>query len=547
MQDAQQLYMQAVSYHQSGRLQEAEHLYRQLIKQHPRLDPLYSNLGSLLVSKGELKEAEKMLRQAVKLNPKSSDAHSNLGAALLDRGKLEEAVLSYKKVIGLMPTNAASHYNLANVFVKQGHVNEAIKSYEKALELDSNLAPAHFNLGNLWNEQGEHEKAKAAFEKTIAANPKHAEAYLNLGNLLADSGAFEKATGWYEKAIENNADYAPAYVSLGTLYKEKGESEKAIANFKKALELDPKNADAKREVRRAIAAKVPRWHFTMLADEKRNDAYQQAIERNVNADSNVLDIGTGSGLLSLMAAKAGSKTITTCEMVPEIADVAQQVIADNEYSESINVVSKKSTDLVVGEDLLEKADVLVSEILDVGVFGEGVLPAMRHALKHLVTEDAIVIPRKANMYGMLVEMPERAKINPVKTISGFDLSAFDQFRINDQYSTVHLTNDNHKSLSEVFPIYDVDFKYPPSVTTESKPEEKRLAVTANSDGILHAVVFWFDLHLDDTIMVSTKPGGDMVHWGQAAYFFEIHKEVKAGEEIPLTLIRSDMMMTFRVE
>ena len=60
------------------------------------------------------------------------------------------------------------------------------------------------------------------------------------------------------------------------------------------------------------------WHFDMMSDLKRNDAYERALIAAVKPGSIVLDIGTGSGLLAMMAARAGAKHVYACEMNPDV-------------------------------------------------------------------------------------------------------------------------------------------------------------------------------------------------------------------------------------
>ena len=104
---------------------------------------------------------------------------------------------------------------------------------------------------------------------------------------------------------------------------------------------------------------VPFWHIPMLNDRRRNDAFERAIRAAIEKagkDALVLDIGTGSGLLSMMAARAGARKIVTCERVPVIAETAERIVAANGYDRQINVVNKGSNELVVGRDIPSRAD-----------------------------------------------------------------------------------------------------------------------------------------------------------------------------------------------
>ena len=112
----------------------------------------------------------------------------------------------------------------------------------------------------------------------------------------------------------------------------------------------------------------------MMNDDPRNQAYKDALVTTINEDTQVLEIGAGSGLLAMLAAQSGTKKrITTCEMTPVIASVAKEIIELNGFDNSVKVIAKASKDISIGEDLTEKADLIVSEVISNEFLGEGVL------------------------------------------------------------------------------------------------------------------------------------------------------------------------------
>ena len=119
---------------------------------------------------------------------------------------------------------------------------------------------------------------------------------------------------------------------------------------------------------------APGYHYDMMHDNPRNEAYRAAIAEAVESDEDfVLEIGTGSGLLALIAAESCCQHVYTVEGNPPVADAAKAVVSANAKDDRITVLSKFSTDVEVHytADMPAQADVLVAEIFDTGLVGEG--------------------------------------------------------------------------------------------------------------------------------------------------------------------------------
>ncbi|KAF2365363.1 S-adenosyl-L-methionine-dependent methyltransferase [Trinorchestia longiramus] len=146
----------------------------------------------------------------------------------------------------------------------------------------------------------------------------------------------------------------------------------------------------------------------MLHDDERNQLYFDAIReavatlRSRGNGVRVLDIGTGTGLLSMMAAQCGADYIIACEAFKPMASCAEKILARNGFSSKVRVVHKRSTELVVGEDLPERANLLVAELFDTELIGEGAIGTYDHARRHLLTEDALLVPSGARIFAQVV-------------------------------------------------------------------------------------------------------------------------------------------------
>lgn len=156
-------------------------------------------------------------------------------------------------------------------------------------------------------------------------------------------------------------------------------------------------------------------HLDMLHDTERNMAYAQAIElasaalRRRELPRTAVDVGAGSGLLSCLATRAGMR-VAAFECVPALAHVSRAVTAANGLG--VDVISAHSTLAarngsggwsVAGEaDVHERASLLVHELLDTPLLGEGLLTGIRHARDVLHRPDGISIPRSVVLWAVPV-------------------------------------------------------------------------------------------------------------------------------------------------
>lgn len=403
------------------------------------------------------------------------------------------------------------------------------------------------DLGKVHLARGQVEQALTCLAHAVDLAPGNAQAQLQYGHALDRLGRLEDAVEALHRATEIDPANVEALCSFGVALRELGRVEEAVAYFRRACALRPEDPRLARHLRSAYNRQVPEWHFRMLADEQRNEAYRRSIEAAVDSSSVVLDIGTGSGLLAMMAARAGARSVVTCEASAALAECAREVIEANGFEGRIQVVNRMSTALRVGEQLERPATVLVSEILDVGLLGEGVLPTLRHALSELVAPGAAVIPAAATLYARLVELPELRRVNPIKTIAGFDLRAFDRFRVPGVYLDIDLERAEHRALSEDFEVARFDFAAPPPAIPDDAPRRARIEVTATAAGAPHAVAAWFDLHLDETVTISTRPGGGLLTWGQAVQFLETDRTVRAGDRLAVTTLFGETWIGFELD
>ncbi|KAM5572882.1 hypothetical protein ABKV19_012770 [Rosa sericea] len=272
----------------------------------------------------------------------------------------------------------------------------------------------------------------------------------------------------------------------------------------------------------------------------------------------------------MMAARAmGSTTcrmVTACESYLPMVKLMKKVLRLNDMERQIKLINKRSDELELGVDINSRAQVLVSEILDSELLGEGLIPSLQHAHDMLLVESPETVPFRATTYGQLVESTFLWKLHDLR---GNEAEACDGIRlvptgfenvlgVKPQQYAFHCDAiaDEVKLLSEPFKIFEFDFSKRP----ESRGETE-LSIKATDDGRVHAVISWWILQLDreGTIFYSTAPRwinlpvnishGDWCdHWKQCVWFVPGEgMSVNKDEEVCLHAVHTDISISYTIK
>jgi tetratricopeptide (TPR) repeat protein len=514
-----------------GEFQSFEEKARQAVERWPRHPFGWKALGNLYFMQGKPDDALKPYLRCVELNRDDFQVLNNLGSVFLELRQLEEAEKKFLQALALNPDYAHAYTNLGLTYLRQGRFDDALKNYRKALALQPDFAQAHNNLGNALMELGQIEKAEASFRKAVEINPELAEAHCNLGDVLIDRGRLGEAKTSYQQALALRPDYPKAQSGLGDVLFRRGRFRDSINHYQKCIQLDPLWIKAHDGLNKARGQLVPLWHVPMMNDTLRNAAYHDALKNAVTPETNVLEIGTGSGLLAMMAAKIGAKHVTTCEGVEDIAETAQKIVADNGYSDKVTVIPKLSTKLEVGKDLAEPADILVSEILSSEFLGEGVLSSMEDAKRRLLKPGARIIPARGSIQVALFGGTDIEKNIRVDEVHGFDLSGFNNIVAQKQY--ISRDDLEIELLSDDTCAFFFDF-----VGTDrfARDERKTLEIPVRKPGKCCGIIQWLRLEMDDTIVFENHPAikSTASGWQKCVYTFPSPVNVSPGQTVVIS-------------
>jgi type III protein arginine methyltransferase len=321
------------------------------------------------------------------------------------------------------------------------------------------------------------------------------------------------------QAAEGNA-MAMALLADGFL--NLGEGARAREISAKALALAPGDGEIAEIAARIAVADVPKWHFSIIRDERRNAAYDAALRRTVKPGAKVLEIGTGSGILAMMAARAGAGEVVSCEANAAVAAQAAKIVALNGYADRVRIIVKHSKNLSLESDLHGPADVLVSEIVSADLLGEDVLAVMQDVVPRLLKPGAAVIPAQGSIRIALAEDGEDGN-RRMGMVDGFDLSPF-----NCLAKTKYMTLGGRLTQrSEAADLFRFDF------AGGGPFEALRTNCTLTAGGgRVTGIVQWISLGLDGQGTYENRPEDKRYScWGKFVYPFRRPLELRAGERV----------------
>lgn len=282
-------------------------------------------------------------------------------------------------------------------------------------------------------------------------------------------------------------------------------------------------------------------HHALLTDVPRVMAYQRAITQHC-ADKMVVEVGCGSGILSILAAKAGARKVIAIEEM-EIADLAARMIEANGCDDRVELRRANSRDV----ELEEPADVIVHEIFGVDPFEENLLPALNDARRRFLKSGGRLLPHRVEVFCLGLEVEEPAHHDKGRVLEeaeqlhglyGLDFGPYlDVLRDADPQvfprpfpSTDPSALFRPRVLSEPCRLLDLDL-YAESPDVEAQLANQRLHITRR--GTLNGLILYFKAHLDATTVLSTSPFAPLTTWGRRVTPVGRPAEVSAGQLLGL--------------
>ncbi len=267
----------------------------------------------------------------------------------------------------------------------------------------------------------------------------------------------------------------------------------------------------------------------MALDARRNGAYAAALEQAVGRHSVVLDLGAGTGVHGLMAARLGAKRVYLVES-EDIIFVAQEIAGANGLGNVVRCLHGRIEELT----LPEPVDVIVSVLTGNFLLTEDLLSSLFHARDTALRPGGVLIPSAATMEAAPVSaatLHEKEIASWSVAQRGVDLGRARRYAAN----TIFYRQDGTKDLAllaEPQPLHTVDFHRDDysSVHLEVTYEIAR-------SGTCHGWVGWFTMKLGSE-WVSTSPYDAPMHWSPAFLPLDPPLTLEQGELVTFSLDRA---------
>jgi SAM-dependent methyltransferase len=263
----------------------------------------------------------------------------------------------------------------------------------------------------------------------------------------------------------------------------------------------------------------------MVSDERRTDAFARAIQEVVRPNDRVLDVGTGTGVLAMLAAKAGASYVHAIDQA-NIVDTARKLVAHNGLENRVTVHAGNANELKLDEPV----DLIISEWLGQMAFEENMLRDVIVARDNNLKPNGAMLPCGVDVQLAPIDDSELYhRWGPGywrKPVHGLDFSPLEALEVGQARAQRTLVPAS-ALLSPGGSLVNLDLK---QAKTSDPWQRGTLEFTIERDAVCHGFVGWFIAHLSPSVSLDTGPHCAETHWSQTFFPFT-PVEVKKGQKL----------------
>ena len=276
-------------------------------------------------------------------------------------------------------------------------------------------------------------------------------------------------------------------------------------------------------------------HYEMLSDRIRTKAYEDSILMNKDFFENktVLDIGCGTGILSLFAAKAGAQLVVAVDQ-SDIIYKAMDFALQNKLDSKIKFIKSKLESIdFESNGLPQKYDIIISEWMGYFLLFEGMLDSILYARNHFLNESGVLLPNKTSLSiaGISDQQIRNRFIDFWDNVYGFQMTSMK----NEILSEAQIETVSEQVINtSVCVIKTIDLME--CSLEETQSFETNFHLVCDSDKPIVAIVGWFDCLFDmnpfkHKVILSTSPFTESTHWKQTVFVLKKPIPSKTGHSI----------------
>ena len=264
-----------------------------------------------------------------------------------------------------------------------------------------------------------------------------------------------------------------------------------------------------------------RAHQELLEDSVRNRAFYAALRKHIREDSTVLDIGSGTGLWAIAAAKLGAKRVVAVERDEQLAALIRNLVKENQVGNRVEIVQGDSREIHPGRDF----DVIISETIDNLGFDEQIVPILIDARKRFLKRGGILIPASLALTAAPAHLRNRTKKIPAGVPLAY--SYFDALNLN--IAVMLKQRSGLRLVSEPRELIRVDFD-----SIKKPPELHNLTASwkLSNASEINCIAVWAQATLTEGVELSTL---DTASWLPIVYMIRPFKKDRGEFEVKLDL------------
>ncbi len=235
------------------------------------------------------------------------------------------------------------------------------------------------------------------------------------------------------------------------------------------------------------------YHRTLLADRLRNDAFHRAIVARVRPGDAVVDLGSGSGIWAIVAAKCGASRVVAIEREPLLCALIERLAHENGVAARVEAVCAD----VLTVELNREFDVAISETIGTSAFEEGIVAHLARARDHFLRPEGVLIPEQVGLRAAPVSLPGLAAAG-IKTSSFASLAS----------QVPHWVGPGRaRTLARARDLLTVDMRRAdPAAPLPTGRAEFSVSDASKVSGL----AVWVDVRLAPGIRLTTRTS---THWG----------------------------------